>query len=195
MYRGSAPAAGLTVLVTQWEPAWAVPGCGPDIVLLFLRFEGAEAPYALADPDFGINYFPGHRNKNSLPLLLLPVQLSTLIVIVLVIAGPEGVGYRQSRLVCRPVCPARWRSPRRPSAKPYIRVSSLTSGRWVSWSKPLRCSSSNLSGKPRRFESRSPHQCAPDADGDASGLQTHDWPFESAPECHGPVVELHTHQS
>jgi hypothetical protein len=88
MYRGSAPAAGLTVLVTQWEPAWAVPGCGPDIVLLFLRFEGAEAPYALADPDFGINYFPGHRNKNSLPLLLLPVQLSTLIVIVLVIAGP-----------------------------------------------------------------------------------------------------------
>jgi hypothetical protein len=58
-YCGSAPAAGLTVLVTQREPAWGVPGCGPDIVLLFLRSEGAEAPYGLADPNFGIHYFPG----------------------------------------------------------------------------------------------------------------------------------------
>ena len=44
----------------------------------------------------------------------------------------------------------------------------------VEWSKPLGCSPSNPSGKPRRFKSCSPHQCAPDADGDASGLQTHD---------------------
>ena len=59
----------------------------------------------------------------------------------------------------------------------------MKSGRWVSRSKPLGCSPSNPLGKPRRFESCSPHQCAPDADGDASGLQTHDWLFESAPEC------------